>query len=195
MKNIEDLRVIKTKENIRNSFLCLLKEKSFEKITIKELCEKAKISRNTFYFHYEYKQNLYDTIIDECVDTINSGFRPIVNNLEEIDEEILFKYISNFLDEFHKVKDTLNIILSQDRGLFSLRLSKSFNDSIIYNASLITDKRICEKYNLYINYISSGLVGFLLGWVQNENFTIDEVKEFLFLINRTPMKVAMDVLK
>lgn len=195
MKNFEDLRVIKTKENIRNSFLCLLKEKSFEKITIKELCEKAKISRNTFYFHYEYKQNLYDTIIDECVDTISSGFRPIVNNLEEIDEEILFKYISNFLDEFHKVKDTLNIILSQDRGLFSLRLSKSFNDSIIYNASLITDKTICEKYNLYINYISSGLVGFLLGWIQNETFTIDEVKEFLFLINRTPMKVAMDVLK
>ena len=50
-----DLRVVKTKENITHSFLELLEKKSIEKITVKELCEKARISRNTFYQHYQYK--------------------------------------------------------------------------------------------------------------------------------------------
>lgn len=50
-----DLRVVKTKENITHSFLELLEKKSIEKITVKELCEKARISRNTFYQHHQYK--------------------------------------------------------------------------------------------------------------------------------------------
>lgn len=50
-----DLRVVKTKENITHSFLELLEKKSIEKITVKELCEKARISRNTFYQHYHIR--------------------------------------------------------------------------------------------------------------------------------------------
>ena len=48
----EDLRVIKTKEYIKNAFLELLKEKNYAKVSVKDIASLASINRNTFYLHY-----------------------------------------------------------------------------------------------------------------------------------------------
>lgn len=52
-----DLRVKKTKNSIINAFLELRSQKSLEKITVKELAEKAMINKATFYLHYK---DIYD---------------------------------------------------------------------------------------------------------------------------------------
>ena len=52
-----DLRQKKTLAAIRTAFLELLGKKPLEKITVKELAEKAQISKATFYLHY---QDIYD---------------------------------------------------------------------------------------------------------------------------------------
>lgn len=195
MKKSKDLRIIKTDENIRNTFLSILKEKSFEEITVKELCEKARISRNTFYHHYHYKHNLYNSIIKDSVDTIVSGFKPLVENVEDINEEIFYKYINNFIDKFHNEKEVLNIILSQDKSLFTLKLSYAFFDSIMDNASLISKNTDSHVYRLYVKYISSGLVGFVIDWLHKESCSKEEAKEILYTVNLGPMKVASNFLK
>ena len=52
MRNKVDLRVLKTEEAIKRTFKEMLLEMPYEKITIKELCERAIINRKTFYLHY-----------------------------------------------------------------------------------------------------------------------------------------------
>ena len=42
----KDIRVQKTIKNIEDTFLHLLKEKSFVNITIKDICDEAMISRS-----------------------------------------------------------------------------------------------------------------------------------------------------
>ena len=44
-----DIRIEKTKTALHNTFLELRSRKPLEKITIKELCEKAQINKSTFY--------------------------------------------------------------------------------------------------------------------------------------------------
>ena len=41
-----------TRREIKSKFMELLSEKSFDKITVKELVDACGISRNTFYYHY-----------------------------------------------------------------------------------------------------------------------------------------------
>ncbi len=53
----EDLRVQKTKAALFRAFYELLAEKSFESITVNELCERAMVRRATFYKHYRDKQD------------------------------------------------------------------------------------------------------------------------------------------
>lgn len=72
-----DHRVKLTKLMIRQSFLSLLKEKPINKITVKELCEKAGINRATFYAHYEDIYALMDETKNEIADSILSAVHTI----------------------------------------------------------------------------------------------------------------------
>ena len=56
--NQQDLRVIKTKKNIEESFLRLLEKKSFSEITVQNILDEALINRSTFYKHYSDKYDL-----------------------------------------------------------------------------------------------------------------------------------------
>ena len=49
----EDLRVVKTIRGIKAAFESLICEKDYEKITVKELCDRAQINKKTFYTYYE----------------------------------------------------------------------------------------------------------------------------------------------
>ena len=55
MSGKEDLRVKRTKKALAESFVKLMQEKSFEDITINELCDVAGVRRATFYKHYTDK--------------------------------------------------------------------------------------------------------------------------------------------
>lgn len=47
-----DLRVVKTEEAIQKAFKEMICEMDYENLTIKELTERARINRKTFYLHY-----------------------------------------------------------------------------------------------------------------------------------------------
>lgn len=48
----KDLRVVKTIDAIRAAFRQMVIEKGFAAITVKELCERARINKKTFYRYY-----------------------------------------------------------------------------------------------------------------------------------------------
>ena len=58
----DDLRVIKTRHAIKSAFFKLMKQKSFEKITVADITNLASINRGTFYSHYRDKYDLLEKI-------------------------------------------------------------------------------------------------------------------------------------
>lgn len=62
MSDREDLRIVKTRRSIETAFMELLKERSFEQITVRQLIENALISKGTFYAHYLDKYDLAEKI-------------------------------------------------------------------------------------------------------------------------------------
>ncbi|MBQ9624758.1 MAG: TetR/AcrR family transcriptional regulator [Clostridia bacterium] len=66
----EDLRVIKTIEGIKSAFEQLICEKEYEKITVKELCDRARINKKTFYNYYP----ALDDLLAEMQMEISSGY-------------------------------------------------------------------------------------------------------------------------
>lgn len=65
-----DLRIEKTRQSIVNAFIALRSKKALEKITVKELCEKALVNKSTFYSHYMDIYDLSDSIETEVVTSI-----------------------------------------------------------------------------------------------------------------------------
>ena len=62
-----DLRIKRTQKSIKNAFYELIEEKGFDHISVKDITERAMISRNTFYLHYNDKFDLLNKICDELV--------------------------------------------------------------------------------------------------------------------------------
>ena len=47
-----DLRIIKTKKNLYEGLLSLMKERTFEEIKVSDICNAALTNRSTFYDHF-----------------------------------------------------------------------------------------------------------------------------------------------
>ena len=70
LKGNEDLRVVKTIEGIKTAFEELICEKDYEKITVKELCDRARINKKTFYHYYE----TLDALLSEMQVELSAGY-------------------------------------------------------------------------------------------------------------------------
>lgn len=93
-----DIRVEKTKRTIINTFLELRSKKPLEKITIKELCEKASINKSTFYCHYADIYDLADTLETDVVNSLISNFshpESIFSDPKHFVEELFLSYRSH----------------------------------------------------------------------------------------------------
>ena len=67
-----DRREIKTRQAIRNAFLALRAHKPLERITVRELADRAEISKATFYLHYH---DIYD-LSESLQEDLSSVSRP-----------------------------------------------------------------------------------------------------------------------
>ena len=118
--NQNDLRVIKTKKYIEESFIYLLMQKDFNKITVQDILDKALINRSTFYKHYTDKYQLAETLCNEVFDLLITGvknrfecaniedalmvIKPLYQILSVKREEILALYTIN-TDTIHLYDD------------------------------------------------------------------------------------------
>lgn len=63
-RNIKDLRVAKTLARIREAFLRLVSETSYDELTVSSLCAQAQIGRKTFYAYYSSLDSLFEEILE-----------------------------------------------------------------------------------------------------------------------------------
>ena len=78
MGNHSDLRVKRTELYIKNAFLHLLSEQSFEKIQVNDIAQRAMINRSTFYLHYRDKYDLLEQLKEQLIQDI-AGYTDSLN--------------------------------------------------------------------------------------------------------------------
>ena len=117
MAKKEDLRVQKTKAALFHAFYELLSEKSYEAITINELCERATVRRATFYKHYRDKQDFLICIVTR----FRERFNDIIRGKDDVVSlgDYFAKYLETVLDKISTHPEIArNILTSQMRDPF-----------------------------------------------------------------------------
>ena len=74
-----DLRVIRTRKLIMDSFMDLSGKKEFKDITIKDITTEAMINRATFYYHFEDIYDLLEKVLEE-VWLLNLNSKDFIQN-------------------------------------------------------------------------------------------------------------------
>lgn len=66
--NEADLRVKRTRQQLRTAFIDLVIERSYEEITVLDIVERAQVGHKTFYRHYADKEALLYAILAEMLE-------------------------------------------------------------------------------------------------------------------------------
>ena len=149
----------KSKQLIQLAFYQLLLRKDFEEISIKEICEKAGVSRMSFYRYYSTKEDVFIVFCDE---TFDSFFQEISHNPSLTLRDMFILFFSN-LKRYHREIDMLkksqreSILLSQFEQYASYMASK-MNFSVVQSSS---------PYS--IPFFSGGLFNVVMRW-SNRNY-------------------------
>lgn len=103
-----DLRIIKTKKNLYEGLLNLMKERTFEEIKVSDICNKALTNRSTFYDHFSDKYELLDSLINDLENDLLEKLEENVNysNAKEYYMqmiEIFFDHISNNINVYSSI--------------------------------------------------------------------------------------------
>ena len=69
-----DKRILKTRNNLKNTLISMLEYCPFEKITVKAICEKSNTSRITFYTHYHDKYELIDDLAEDMLSAAQNEY-------------------------------------------------------------------------------------------------------------------------
>src|SRR5581483_672206 len=78
-----DLRVRRTRANVRDALLDLIEEQGFDAVTVGNIAERAMVNRATFYRHYPDKYALVTGIFEEAVNQMLREV-PLPRHLEAI---------------------------------------------------------------------------------------------------------------
>ena len=103
-----DLRIIKTKKNLYEGLLNLMKERAFEEIKVSDICNEALTNRSTFYDHFQDKYELLDSLIKDLeTDLVEKlGENANYNSAKEYYMsmiEIFLNHISNNINVYSSI--------------------------------------------------------------------------------------------
>jgi AcrR family transcriptional regulator len=166
----EDLRVIKTIEGIKSAFETLICEKDYDKITVKELCERARINKKTFYNYYE----TLDMLLAEMQAELSAGFLDRIKDYslpEELDKvnREFFVYASQQGLAYEKITcgGTYHTIRDE--------MAENVNDAS-WSKSKKYQKLSDYEKKVLIGFINNAVIGAYREWVESgKTVPMDEV--------------------
>jgi AcrR family transcriptional regulator len=158
-----DRRVKYTKMALRASLIALLKEKSIDKISIKEICEHADVNRSTFYKHYGDQYDLLRQIEADLLANINDlltdyNFKEYEAGSNRIMERI-FAYIA-------ENADLCKVILGEHGDVAFQKELMTFVQRQSMEEWQWDDRAVGEeKWEYYLCFSLNGGIGIVQKWL------------------------------
>lgn len=183
-----DLRSIRTRKFIIDSFIELLEKKDFNSITISDITTGAMINRATFYRHFLDKYDLLEKVIKE--DLLENVLKELSNN-EEFSEEML-KSLFLSITTFHMSLSTRCQRSYHDMSVNIEAILKKELEQIIFQSLLkkYQDESI-EKLRMNSTMLSWMIYGASIDWKENSSKSPEEYLEDASLSIRKLLKNEM----
>lgn len=180
--NEQDLRVIKTKNNLQHGLIILLKEKPLEEISVTELCKVSGITRKTFYLHYESISKLFEEKIEQLLVDLEASLLATSKHRQEIDHHRLEPKMIHLFQHVYDNQDFYRFIFSASSNfayyeMFFIRIKKLVRRSL---DSMATYEHVTE---FEISYQANAVLGVVMEWCyHNFEEPIDDMNQLLLKI-------------
>lgn len=151
-----DLRIIKTKQQIKQAFLSLRAQYLPEKIKVKDICERAMINKTTFYKHYVDSLALANEIEESCIEKLMNAFA---------EKKSLFDspkaYVQGLLAAVEKQAEELRMVYKDRMDAFVAKLENRLM-KVYEGTDSSTERRMTATF------VISGMSHVLGQWLLSE---------------------------
>ena len=172
----EDLRVTKSKQAIKEAFIELVEIKGYDKVSVCDIAKKANINRNTFYLHYEDKEDLVKKTLYEAAKKMEVALGTTeLASFDEITQTHLKWGIRNLLRLIEPEMELYRVFL-MDR---QLNATFSFVSTIIKNSLIRMLKVKNPRSDIVFEYAYSGMFGVIEQWIMYSKVSSKEMGDLL----------------
>ena len=157
-----DLRVIKTKKALLDTFMDMLSKQPFDNITVNDLCKQSMVRRATFYKHFTDKYDFFAFFVR----TKSEEFNKMCDQNRTTEPNILFCF-QKALDFFKEHEALINNVLKS--SMFSTLL-EIYADEIYVSVLSYLEKQettLISKEILASFYVG-GIVEISKYWIINQ---------------------------
>jgi len=169
----------RTKNNLVNSFWSIYENKSIDKITIKEITDKAGYNRATFYIYFK---DVYDIL--QCIENQLLGVFENSKNfkIEDLGKEELVKYS---IELFNENASYFHVLLSSKGDpFFAEQYKKKLKVQLYY--TIEKNNSFPEKYSDFVlEFLAAGIISCILYWYESQPFPVEDLISIIFKIMTT----------
>jgi AcrR family transcriptional regulator len=164
-----DVRIQFTRKMLRDSLLILMKEKSIQDISVKEICESAGLSRSTFYTYYKDQYDLLGQMEEDIFIDLDHFVRKYMPVKELPPFRELTVLIEDILRYITGGTNSVQILLSEnDTNSFRRKFARYFfgrmRELKHIQGRPVPDERTL-KY--YATFVRDGCIAILQDWIKN----------------------------
>ena len=159
-----DRRVRKTRRQLRECLITLLKEKKVQDITVRELTDMADLNRGTFYLHYK---DVFD-LLEKTEAELQEDFNQLVCKHDAVDlkqrPSVIFNEIYSLV---YDNADLIEILLGENGDLnFVNRLKQLIREKCLKDWMEVFRSGNAAAFDAFFSFIVSGCVGIVQYWLQ-----------------------------
>lgn len=173
------------KKAICFSLFLLLKKKPYEEISVKEISDRAGVTRMSFYRHFKNKEDVFIYFADEC-------FNEVVELLQTMDNATLYDFILTFTNYIYSNKESVKALISINKYSILLNQYDKYM-SYIWRKFVIKNKPKTLQDKYLISFLSGGAYNITLLWFrENESDTPEAIAKSLFDIFDNAIKARLN---
>ena len=160
----KNIKTSKSKVAIHDAFISILEYKSIDKISVKEISEKAGINRKTFYAHYTCIKDIANEIKEELVEGADDFLKSII-----IDEYGFGpQYFLQFINMIYSSNPSFfeNLITGENYHFLVESCKKSLKERLLEGLNLEDGERL--KADFSIEFALGGASAIYVEWIKNQ---------------------------
>ena len=185
--NRSESKYFNTAKKMDLALISLLKKKSFEYITVSEICKTAGVNRSTFYLHYETVGDLLNEttryLLKDFLSYFSADTQAIPHNLESCElEELVFigdKYLTPYLTYIKDHKEVFSIALLHHKTLGFEDVYKRLFENIFNPVLDRFDYPLADRQYVMMYYLN-GINAIVSEWLKDGcTKSISEISEII----------------
>jgi AcrR family transcriptional regulator len=177
--NKPDRRTEKTRQSIYNALIDLMQEKKYSNITIQEIIDRANVGRSTFYSHFDTKDELLKSCIENVFELLNDHF---IKYIEETGNQTRFVPIAELLAHImansRKIRgimstESADLVFDKFRSYWNIKIEKYLEGRLPKN------KEPRVPLAILTNHITSTMIELFKWWLNhNTPYTPQQMDQY-----------------